>query len=82
MECCGREVMEDNMSICRGCGGFLGRDCFNEPECMFIEHSQQSAMVYENQDLRRRVERLERLLGIEQVKSPSVTPLQDSTIPF
>lgn len=70
------------MSICRGCGGLLGRDCFNEPECMFIEHSQQRTVEYENQELRRRVERLERILGNEPNQNLSATPLRDSSIPF
>lgn len=24
------------MATCRGCGGVLGRDCWNEPDCMWI----------------------------------------------
>lgn len=27
------------MRTCRGCGGVLGRDCFNEPECIWITES-------------------------------------------
>lgn len=27
--------------ICRGCGGVLGRDCWNEPECMWITEDMQ-----------------------------------------
>lgn len=27
--------------ICQGCGGVLGRDCFNEQECIWISQSQQ-----------------------------------------
>jgi hypothetical protein len=29
------------MSTCRACGGVLGRDCFNEQDCLMILHSQQ-----------------------------------------
>ncbi len=29
------------MRICQGCGGLLGRDCFNEQECMWISQSMQ-----------------------------------------
>ena len=34
------------MRICQGCGGVLGRDCFNEMECISISHSQQSNIEY------------------------------------
>ena len=34
------------MRLCRGCGGVLGRDCFNEMECISITHSQQSNIEY------------------------------------
>lgn len=29
------------MSICRSCGGVLGRDCFNEEDCMWISDQQE-----------------------------------------
>lgn len=29
------------MKICQGCGGVLGRDCWNEQECIWISQSQQ-----------------------------------------
>lgn len=29
------------MRTCMGCGGVLGRDCFNEMECLEIYHRQQ-----------------------------------------
>ena len=28
------------MSICRGCGGILGRDCWNEADCVQISNQQ------------------------------------------
>ena len=28
------------MSICRGCGGILGRDCWNEADCIQISNQQ------------------------------------------
>lgn len=28
------------MSICRGCGGVLGRDCWNEADCVQISNQQ------------------------------------------
>jgi len=30
------------MSICSGCGGVLGRDCYNESECVWIGQNQES----------------------------------------
>ena len=30
------------MRICQGCGGVLGRDCFNEQECVWIGNQQDS----------------------------------------
>ena len=35
------------MSICRGCGMVLGRDCFNEQDCMWISQSMQQ--MYEQE---------------------------------
>lgn len=34
------------MRICQGCGGVLGRDCFNEMECISISNSQRSSLEY------------------------------------
>lgn len=29
------------MRTCQGCGGVLGRDCWNEEDCMAIAHDQE-----------------------------------------
>jgi hypothetical protein len=36
------------MNICRSCGGVLGRDCWNEQDCMQISNSYDN---YENHEL-------------------------------
>lgn len=33
------------MAICKGCNGVLGRDCFNESECLYIVRTQ--SQMYE-----------------------------------
>jgi hypothetical protein len=32
------------MNICRGCGGVLGRDCYNEYDCVQIANSYDNDM--------------------------------------
>lgn len=34
------------MRLCQGCGGVLGRDCFNEMDCISISHQSQSSFEY------------------------------------
>lgn len=34
------------MRMCQGCGGVLGRDCYNEMECISISQSSQSSLEY------------------------------------
>lgn len=60
------------MSICRGCGMVLGRDCFNEQDCMWISESmqqmyeQEQCSQAENQDvnaLQNRISQLEQELA-------------------
>ena len=41
--------------ICKGCGGVLGRDCFNEIDCMEISRRQEM----DNQDMLNRFYELE-----------------------
>ena len=35
------------MANCRACGGVLGRDCFNEHDCLMISHNQEQE-YYQN----------------------------------
>ena len=35
------------MSICRGCGGVLGRDCWNEADCVQISNQPHDAYLLE-----------------------------------
>ena len=58
--------------ICRGCGGVLGRDCWNENDCVAITHmmeQQQAQEVLHSKSeieyLRQRIEAIERFLVIE-----------------
>lgn len=37
------------MANCRACGGVLGRDCYNEQDCMSISHNEQQ-MYYQGLD--------------------------------
>lgn len=34
------------MSICNGCGGVVGRDCFNPQECEWISRDMQQRSQY------------------------------------
>lgn len=65
------------MNRCPGCGGVVGRDCFNPVECQQISISQQQYAVYDSyqalqtaqsleaqvQELQQRVARLEEMLN-------------------
>lgn len=33
------------MKICNGCGGVLGRDCWNEQDCVAISNSQDNQFI-------------------------------------
>lgn len=55
-------------SVCNGCGGIVGRDCFNPSECEWIARQQeaqhiaemaQGPLLQELADLRKRVAELE-----------------------
>lgn len=35
------------MSVCRGCGGIVGRDCFNPPECEWITRQMEADAAVE-----------------------------------
>lgn len=54
------------MAICNGCGGVVGKDCFNPQECEWIAHDQERHLHrqhdLESQHLEQRVEELERKL--------------------
>jgi len=54
------------MAICNGCGGVVGRDCFNPQECEWITQDQDRRRYEQhelgNQHLEQRVEELERKL--------------------
>lgn len=38
------------MKICQGCGGVLGRDCFNEQECIGIDRNQNQMFTRQELD--------------------------------
>jgi uncharacterized protein YceH (UPF0502 family) len=54
------------MAICNGCGGVVGRDCFNPQECEWIARDQErhrhEQHEMSSQHLEQRVEELERKL--------------------
>lgn len=54
------------MAICNGCGGVIGRDCFNPQECEWITQDQErhrhEQHELESQHLEHRVDELERKL--------------------
>lgn len=59
------------MSTCNGCGGVVGRDCFNPQECEWISHQQEARHMAEQyapdtQELEQRMDALEhKVSGIE-----------------
>jgi hypothetical protein len=46
------------MATCRACGGVLGRDCFNEQDCLMILHSRQP---YDPQEIEMRDQHIAQL---------------------
>lgn len=49
---------------CRACGGVLGRDCFNEMDCLSVSmHDEQQDRQKAN-SLEERIARIEAILGI------------------
>lgn len=61
------------MAICNGCGGVIGRDCFNPIECESI--SQQ----YTNEELERQVEILTKLLIENSIPVPDFSEKSEVT---
>lgn len=56
--------------ICNGCGGVVGRDCYNPRECEQITHSQEHSLMielqqlnHENARLKARIAELEKDVG-------------------
>lgn len=74
------------MSTCPGCGGIVGRDCFNPIECASISESieqQHRAMAYNaNQEVERLKIKLNRLLVILTAAGIDVSCLDDNSLPF
>lgn len=77
--------------LCQACGGILGRDCFNEYDCMQISN-EQAHDLYINEflqrdlaDAERRVQFLEQFIldnGLE-IPYPDIAPIfEDEYIPF
>lgn len=70
--------------ICQGCGGVLGRDCFNEHNCVQIsnqrhsdiEQLQQENEYYNQQigQLMRQVEILKQALNDNGIEIPNLEP--------
>lgn len=60
------------MSICNGCGGVVGRDCYNPQECEWISRDMEARRMAEQyapdtSALEQRIDFVEsRLTGIEQ----------------
>jgi hypothetical protein len=78
--------------ICQGCGGVLGRDCWNEADCVQISN-QQAHDLYINEFLQRdladaeiRIKFLEQFIlesGLE-IPYPIIEPIDESEdwLPF
>jgi len=63
------------MRICQGCGGILGRDCYNEQDCISISNSQNQNYyddANEINDLREQVSALIELLLINNIELPDI----------
>ena len=52
--------------ICNGCGGVVGRDCWNPPECEWI--SRDMAMHHEGQEIQ----------SLRQIKDELLAALKDA----
>lgn len=77
---------ESEVRTCQGCGGILGRDCYNESDCLMISHREESYRQGLIQELLRRVEALEEKLGVRE-KKQQIEPIvfgqtEDLEIPF
>jgi len=68
--------------ICQGCGGVVGRDCYNPSECLEISNR----MNYDTQDLERQIEILKSALSENNIPIPNLAPVQysmpDGEYPF
>lgn len=53
--------------ICRACGGVLGRDCFNEIECMSISAREESYKQGQYEELQRRFDKLLEILAANDI---------------
>jgi len=78
--------------LCQGCGGVLGRDCWNEVDCIQISN-QQAHDLYINEFLQRDLADAEsRILFLEQfildngleIPYPIIEPIDESddSLPF
>ena len=67
--------------ICQGCGGILGRDCYNEQDCISISASMGQYDQYEMQRLQDENNYLRQLLsdnGIE-IPEPKIESIDETT---
>ena len=75
------------MSICRACGGVLGRDCFNETECMNISNNNQNYAEYEIKQLRHELLILRKAIvdfgiPIPEIENENSTSSYPDDLPF
>ena len=49
---------------CRACGGVLGRDCFNEMDCLSVSMYDEQQDRQKANSLEERISRIESILGI------------------
>jgi hypothetical protein len=64
------------MGTCRACGGVLGRDCYNEADCLQISQSNEYNLQYEVDLLREYVSILEYTLTQKGIEIPMMNVVQ------
>lgn len=64
------------MKYCQGCGGIVGRDCFNEIECMSISAQQNH---YDEQYLLAEIELLKKTLKENGIPIPELNKQHEIT---
>lgn len=75
------------MGICQGCGGVLGRDCWNQEDCMMISRQMQDERHYDAYEQLMKQPLLQTLVEIVRYKfrrkfPKKRPPTNDDDIPF
>lgn len=62
------------MSTCNGCGGVVGRDCFNPQECEWISHDMQQRTQYSVEQMVDKIRSLWAEVGRLKSQVAALTP--------